>query len=385
MVLHVRVVAGTGGGPDKTILRSAKYYRNSDQRMAAAYIHPAGDSGIETLRQQAAASGCPFYPIPERGPVDWRTVVSLGDLCRKLQVSVWHGHDYKSNFLGLLIRRWHPMKLVTTVHGWTWDTLRSHLYHQIDNACIARYQRVLAVSPRLYDHCLSHGVAKDRLAYLPNGIELEDYRFDQDRHDARQKLGIHPGSLPHIGIVGRLSKEKGIDRAIAAVARLRRMMPKVQLHLIGDGPEHPYVESLVHQHAMMPNVHFHGWQKDARPFYPAFDLLLLPSRTEGMPNVLLEAMAIGTPVAATDVGGVRELLADGRCGVILPDDEYAWPEPLAAMLHDRLGMMRLAHQARQRVEKHYAFEHRMKQELVVQRDLLELTSTQATKQWRRAA
>lgn len=385
MVLHVRVVAGTGGGPDKTILRSARYYRQSALRMAAAYIHPADDSGIDMLHRQAADMGCPFYPIAERGPLDGRTVSSLLELCRKLNVRVWHGHDYKSNFLGLLIRRWHRMRLVTTVHGWTWDTWRSRLYHHIDNACIARYERVLAVSPKLYDHCLSHRVPKERLVYLPNGIELEEYPFTLDRDASRQMLGIHPGSLPHIGVVGRLSREKGVDRAVAAAARLRQIMPRVQLHLVGDGPDHAYLQTLIHRHAMMPNVHFHGWQKDAKRFYPAMDLLLLPSRTEGMPNALLEAMAMGTPVAATDVGGVRELLADGQCGEILPDDEYQWPQRLSALLHDRMGMLAMAHRARQRVQQHYAFDFRMKLELAIQSRMLGLDQAGLQPDQRRVA
>src|SRR5690606_27096685 len=121
-ILHVRVVSGAGGGPDKTIVRSAAYVDPRRDRVTCAYLHPAGDPGIDVIRATAARYGTELIAIPERGPIDFAAIRALTQLCQRRSVTVWHGHDYKSDLLGLSIRSLHPMTLVTTAHGFTRET-----------------------------------------------------------------------------------------------------------------------------------------------------------------------------------------------------------------------------------------------------------------------
>ena len=370
MVLHVRVVSGSGGGPDKTILRSARYVDPRGLRMAAAYIHPRHDPGFETIRAHARRWNCPLHGIGESGPVDPRTVSRLLRLCRDQRVAVWHGHDYKSNLLGLLLRPFWPMKLVTTAHGWTRETRRTKVYYHVDLFCLPRYDRVIAVSPAIREQCLARGVREDRLTYVPNAIELSDYPFRRAGKPDRMEPD---SSALRIGVVGRLSVEKGVDRALRATAALRRRYPNVQLHLVGDGPEDTALRALAVDLGIAGDVRFHGWQEDARPQFSRMDMLLLPSHTEGLPNVVLEAMAMGVPVAATNVGGVSELLDEGRCGVILdPIDEASWPDHIAPLLVSADRRAALARLARERVEQHYSFARRMARVTSVYRESLGL-------------
>ena len=125
VVLDVRVVSGSGGGPDKTILNQPRFLEPAGYRNLCAYMHPPDDPGFEQLRLKARAWGAPLIAVPDRGPWDWRVVRELLRVCRREGVQVWHGHDYKSNALGLLLRRWWPMRLVTTVHGWVKHTRRT--------------------------------------------------------------------------------------------------------------------------------------------------------------------------------------------------------------------------------------------------------------------
>lgn len=383
-VLHVRVVAGSGGGPDKTILRSARHTDPSRLNLAAAYIHPTDDPGFDTLRKQARELGCPLWEIAESGPLDPRTVTQMLRLCRRLGVSVWHAHDYKSNLMGLLLARLHPMKLMTTVHGWTDETARTRVYRRVDEFCLPHYERVIAVSRTLERRCLELGVRRERLTYIPNGIESRSFRRRRETADAKASLGINP-ETSLIGVVGRLSVEKGIDRAVRAFADLRRSLPDAELHLVGDGPERARIEAMARELHITDAIHIHGWQSDPRPFYEAMDLLLLPSRTEGMPNAVLEAMAMEAPVAATDVGGVRELLGDGECGVILSDDESDWAASITALLRDESLRHRMARRARVSVENTYAFEARVAREMEVYGSLVELPPAAVRTSNRRAA
>ena len=105
VVLDTRVVSGTGGGPDKTILNSPRFLTAAGYRMLCAYMHPPGDAGFAQLRQRAVAWQAPLLSVPDRGPWDWRVATELLRICRRERVRIWHGHDYKSNALGLLLRR----------------------------------------------------------------------------------------------------------------------------------------------------------------------------------------------------------------------------------------------------------------------------------------
>lgn len=361
-VLHARVVSNTGGGPDKTIMRSAAYLPRERYNVAACYLHPAGNTGIARLVDQAHAHGMPMHTIPERGAVDRRALHHLVDLCKRRRIDIWHSHDYKTDVLGLMVRRQLPgLKLVSTVHGFTRENLKTRFYARLNDVALRGYDRVFAVSPALVKHCAMRGVHPGRLSYLPNAIELERYpqRSTKDQWNSRKTLGL-VGEGPAIGVVGRLSREKGVDRALRIFAALRETSSDATLHLIGDGPERGRLSELAQELGIKEAVTFHAWCEDAADRLKAMDVMLSTSHTEGMPNALLEAMALGVPVAATPVGGVPEMLADGDAGLLLTgDDEAAWAgqlEPLFAPSPMRsLRVMR----ARDRVESLYSFDARM--------------------------
>ena len=122
VVLHTRVVTDTGGGPDKTILLSAPFLAETNYWLAAAYMHPPDDAGFDEVKSRAKAVGCPLISVPDRGPLDQSVLRQMLAICKRFNVRIWHGHDYKSNLLGLTLRPFWPMKLVTTVHGWVKHT-----------------------------------------------------------------------------------------------------------------------------------------------------------------------------------------------------------------------------------------------------------------------
>ncbi len=359
LVLHVRTVSGAGGGPDKTILRSPRAIDPHRYRMAVACVYPAGDPGFDTIRRRAAALDCPLIELPERGPADPRTPWRLLRLCRRLGVAVWHGHDYKSDLLGVALRRLHPMRVVTTAHGFIRKDARTRLYTRLGDAALRRCDHAIAVSPAIARHCRDLGLPPGRVSLIPNAIDLDECRRQHDRDDARAALGIRPDAIA-IGVVGRLSTEKGVDRAIRTLAALRPRRSMLELHVVGDGPQREALERLAGQLGVAGAARFWGWREDARAIVEALDALLVPSHTEGLPNAALEAMALGVPVAATAVGALPELLDHGRCGVLLePGDVTAWVDPLTALLSDDARRDELGAAARRRVERHYAFSRRM--------------------------
>ncbi len=376
-VLHVRVVAGCGGGPEKTILRSPRYADPARYKMSAAYIYPEGDPGMCIIRQSAQQFNCPLYEVAETHALDHHSLRALLELCRELKVDIWHGHDYKSNLIGLLLKRYHPMKLVTTAHGFTRETWRTRLYYHIDNLAMLGYDRVITVSPKLIKHCANHGVNPERLQYIPNAIDTSEYARSHNTTDAKARLGIS-GYRFAIGVIGRFSPEKAVDRAIQMMPGLLRDHPMAELHLVGDGPERKKLEAQAMSLGVVDSIQWWGWQSDAREIYEALDALVLPSRTEGLPNVVLEAMAMGVPVAATNVGGVSDLLDHGRCGIILGDDVSRWPEQISPLISNPQLHSEYVLRSQKRVHDSFSFKKRMDAVMSVYDEVLGRSSKSAS-------
>jgi glycosyltransferase involved in cell wall biosynthesis len=360
VVLDTRVVTGSGGGPDKTILNSPRHLEQLGYRMLCGYLHPPGDDGYREIVRKAERHRAPLVSIPDRGPLDWRAVKALLDVCRRERVDIWHGHDYKSNALGLLLKRFHPMKLVTTVHGWVHHTARTPMYYRVDKYCLPRYEKVICVSDDLYDECRRIGVPARRCELIENAIDLEEYSRSLAPNQAKAKLGL-PSTGFLVGAVGRLEPEKGFDVLIRATADLARRNEDVSLLIVGEGGDRPRLEALAAELGVGPRVRLVGWQSDVRGYFEAMDLFALSSFREGLPNVLLEAMALLVPCVATRINGVPKLVQDGRNGLLVPPgDAVALANALQAMIANVDLRHVFRHAGRKTVETRHSFPARMR-------------------------
>lgn len=359
VVLDARVVTGTGGGPDKTILNSPRFLKEAGYRNLCAYLHPPNDPGYQAIIQRAKEHEAPLISIPDRGPFDWRVVQSLARICREERVEIWHGHDYKSNALGLLLRRFWPMRLVTTVHGWVKHTRRTPLYYGIDRLCLKRYEIVLCVSDDLYGACLKAGVPKERCVLLENGVDVDHFRRRRIAALAKRERGIPVGRIV-IGAMGRLSEEKGFDLLIGAVDRLIAVGRDVELRIAGEGDQQAALENLIRKLDRGDRIRLVGFQRDVISFFEAMDLFVLSSLREGLPNVVLEALALETPVVATRIAGVPRLIRDGKNGLLVPPGSVdALIGALGSLIDDPDRRFELAAAGRETVETHHGFAARM--------------------------
>jgi glycosyltransferase involved in cell wall biosynthesis len=316
VILDTRVVTGSGGGPDKTILNSPRYFARAGYRMVCAYMHPPCDPGFERLRSRAQACDAPLLSVPDRGPWDWQVVGRLVHICRREKVRIWHGHDYKSNALGLMVRRFWPMRLVSTVHGWVQETRRTPLYYKIDRFCLPRYESVICVSPDLQEYCLAAGVPQDRCVLIENGIDIDHYFRRRTKEEAKDRLGVGRGRLV-VGAMGRLSPEKGFDLLIHAAHELLLRGLDLELLIGGEGEQKTDLQALIAALGISGRVRLVGYLADPRDLYEAMDIFALSSLREGLPNVLLEAMAMEIPVVATRIAGVPRVIQDRENGLLV--------------------------------------------------------------------
>jgi glycosyltransferase involved in cell wall biosynthesis len=369
-VLETRVVKGSGGGPDKTILNSPRFLHAAGYNTLCAYMHPPNDPGFEQLRLKAQRWQAPLLSIPDNGPLDWTVIPQLLNLCRRNKVAIWHGHDYKSNLLGVLLARFWPMKLLTTVHGWVHHTNRTTLYYALDRFCLPRYERVLAVSEDLHQRCLEIGVPPGRCLLIENAIDTEEFQRKFSVPEAKQHLGLRQDTCL-IGAAGRLSPEKGFDVLIRALAALRSRGLDVAVLLVGEGEQRQLLEALAESLGCRSHLHLAGFHADIRPYYQAMDLFALSSLREGLPNVVLEAMALEVPVVATRIAGVPRVIDEGRNGLLVaPGSVEELADALVRLIQDVPLRQRFSHAGRQTIEERYSFAQRMQKIAAIYDEML---------------
>ncbi len=380
VVLHTRVVTETGGGPDKTILLSASFLDHTNYWLAAAYMHPPDEDGFNQLRQRARAMNSPLISVPDRGPLDQGVLRRLLKLCRYYNVRIWHGHDYKSNLLGLTLRPFWPMKLITTVHGWVKHTVRTPLYYAVDRWCLPYYHHVICVSEDLVERVTKLGVPPQRWSLIHNAIDETAYRRQyrpeksplrirgvvpdmgsgkQHTQEGASAQPVPKGRLV-IGAVGRLSPEKAFNNLIRAVHALIEEGFDIELWIAGQGDSRDELQVLVDHLGLRHRVKLLGFCANTIELYHALDVFVLSSLREGLPNVLLEAMAMSIPVVSTRVAGVPNLITDGQTGLLCQPgyiDELVGA--IRRVLADDKLRERLATNGRARIEESYSFTQRM--------------------------
>lgn len=359
VVLHARVVTGTGGGPDKTILNSPRFLRDIGYDSVCAYLHPPDDPGFEELKLRAESLDAELISIPDRGIKDLSVITRMLKICREQNVSIWHGHDYKSDALGLLLRKFHSMKLVSTVHGWGVKSKKTPLYHAVDRFSLKSYDRVICVSERLLSECLDAGVPIRNLCEIDNAIDLSSYNCLPEKREVRTNFSINP-EKPVVVAVGRLSKEKAFDILIQAFADLLATGLDATLLIAGDGPEREALQNRIAGLQVEQSVRLIGHVADPRDVYAAADVFALSSTSEGLPNSLLEAMACGVPVVATAVGAVPSVVTNENNGLLcLAGDASSLTLALNRLLSNEPLRDQFQAAARHTIENRYSFKRRM--------------------------
>ncbi len=377
-VLELRSVRGTGGGPEKTILHGAARTDPGRIRITVAYIRDCRDEvfGIDAW---AARLGIDYVEIKERHSFDpsvWRQLCAL---IRARQIQIVHAHDYKTNLLALLLAQQTGVTPMTTEHGWTGHALRERaIYYKADKWLARFFPCVLAVSEDIRQELLRHGAKPARVTTVLNGIDPEAFRRQPGRQNAmRTSLGLSARDVV-IGATGRLEPQKRFDLLLDAVARLKPLHPQIRLVIAGEGSQRAVLEQLATRLELNATCTFVGFRRDVADLHHAFDLFVQSSDYEGTPNAVLEAMALETPIVATDAGGTRQLMEDGVHGLIVPvGDVPALAGAMGRALSDSAACAQWTRHARARVERDLSFDRRVATVERIYENLLEGPAAQS--------
>jgi glycosyltransferase involved in cell wall biosynthesis len=358
-VLELRSVLGTGGGPEKTILLGAARANRDEFDVVVCYIRDRRD-GIFHLDTRARALGVDYVEVCELHSFDARIWRQLTRLVRDRQIDIVHAHEHKTDLLALLLAYRTGVVPLSTAHGWTGQSARERrLYYPADRWLLARFPRVIAVSTEIRNTLVEAGANPDKVTVILNSIDPDAFRRSAGRRDlVRTELGFGSEDLV-IGAVGRLERQKRFDLLLESFARLAAVRPFLRLVIAGDGSLRADLERQVVQLGLQHCCRLIGHCQDIADLHNGFDLYVQSSEYEGTPNAVLEAMAMETPLVATDVGGTRELAEPDLHGIIVPRAESALlTAAIERALSDPEGCRRRASAARHRIETELSFETR---------------------------
>jgi glycosyltransferase involved in cell wall biosynthesis len=348
-VLHI-ISSGGMYGAEAVILNMSRTLNDGPHRSTLGVFLNSSNPNLQ-LHESASREGIESHLIPCTGRLDRTVIRRIRELAVQANADVIHAHGYKADLYVYFALRGSSLPLVSTCHTWYNHDPKDRFFGVVDRFVLRSYGNIVAVSEGVREELLGAGVRADKISMIQNGIDLRTF----DRASAVVKSELGWSDYPLIGLVGRLSKEKGADIFLTAASRVLNQLPDAKFVVVGDGPDRAKLDALIDELGIRDSVRMLGRRDDMPAVYASLDLMVSSSRREGLPIAILEGMASRLPLIATPVGAVPTVVLDGRTGVLVPAEA---PELLATviigLLRDDSERERLGSAARQLVEDQFS-------------------------------
>jgi glycosyltransferase involved in cell wall biosynthesis len=342
------------GGPERQMLGLAKALPNDCQTIFASFSEGGRCEAFLDLVRNAGFVG---RRLLRDTPHLFAARKEIAALIRKFRADLLLCHGYKADLVGRPAARLVGIPVVAVSRGWTGESFKVRWYDRIDRLFLHRMDRVVCVSERQAEKVRAAGVPDLKVRVIRNAARPDAFRRP-DPVMRRHMESLFPSSGSRIVLMaGRLSPDKGVHVLIDAIPAVLAQAPDARFILCGDGVQRPELERQVGSLRLNDVVVFAGFRNDLDSWMPNADLFVLPSFTEGLPNVLLEAHACGVPVVATAVGGTPELVVDGETGLLVPPgDSAALAAGMTQLLRDDFRRRQMGRSAQNRVREQFTFE-----------------------------
>ncbi len=341
------------GGPERQMIGLARHLPSSCRTLFLSF--PEGGRCREFLKHvswNGFEGEMLRHDTPNLPAATW-------DLLRRLhhfQADVLLCHGYKANLLGRMAARVCGIPAVAVARGWTSEDWKVQLYETVDRLHLRYMDRVVCVSHAQATKVKRGGVPPGKIVVIPNASGLSP--IEHTAADGRVRLQSFlddPGEWLVVS-AGRLSREKGFSVLVEAARRVIDKLPSARFIIFGEGVQRSVLERQIAQARLNHVVALPGHRGDWTQLLPSADLFVLPSLTEGLPNVLLEAGSAGVPVVATAVGGAPEVVQHGVTGLLVPpQDPSALAERLIELLPDESRRQQMGRAARWHVTTRFSF------------------------------
>jgi glycosyltransferase involved in cell wall biosynthesis len=254
----------------------------------------------------------------ERGKFDPFTLLDFLRVIREKKIDVMHLQAYGASTFGRLAGAIAGIPVIVHAHD---DASYYPWYQRLADLILCKFtDKAIAVSESVKESCVrKRKISMDRMLVFHNGIPLEKFQVLglEEIDQQRRCFNIDPNAKV-IGTVGKLREEKGTKYLLEAARKVLQVLPNTIYLIVGDGPLRADLEKLVSHLKIEDRVVFAGFRHNMPAILSLFDIVVMPSLTEGSPLALLEAMAMGKPIIGTNVGGIGEILQDGKTGLLIP-------------------------------------------------------------------
>lgn len=329
-----------------TFVRASELERVKDKKYPNVFVERATEAGIEV------------DIVPERFRFDPRVVSHLREIIARRNPHLIQTHHVKSHFLMRESKLWQTLPWIAFHHGYTATDAKVHVYNQLDRWSLRVPERVVTVCRPFLEELTAKGIAEEKISIMHNSVAPIAVATAAELTALKERHRIHPDDRVLLTI-GRLSREKAQGDLVAALAELcrNRKSGNLKLLIVGDGPDRGHLEHLVRHADLVERVVFVGHVNDVHAYFALADVVVVPSHSEGSPNVVLEAMAAAKPIVATRVGGVPELVTDRENGLLVaPGNLVALAAAINSILSDSSLAERLAAKGRAFVSQRHTLE-----------------------------
>jgi glycosyltransferase involved in cell wall biosynthesis len=326
-----------------------------ESHFLALYRRPREGPEVHPWIAAARSGGVPADQVLDPAPLSLGVLRRLGRRIRASGADVVHTHDYRTNILGGVVARRPDASVpwVATVHLHTNTSRRLKLYRAVDLFLLRLADRVITVSRDQRRMLLARGIDRHRLVLVPTVVDAAACVGEAgDPAEARAAIEV-PQEATVVTLVGRLTSQKGVDTFLEAAGVVHHRRPEALFVVVGDGPDRAALQAQADAASLNGAVRFLGYREDIPRVLAAADIVVMPSRAEGLPHLLLEALAVGRPVVASRVGGIPDVVHHGETGLLVPPaapGEVA--DSVLRLLDDPELARRLGHQGRRYVTRH---------------------------------
>ena len=307
------------GGPERAILGQCT--NMTDHEFVCVSFIRRGEPN--QFLKNAAVAGIETAMIDDYCAGDFRVISRLRKLVKRHNIDLLITHDYKGNFFGRLALKKTGTAHIAHFRGVTAEDKKVSLYNFIDRQVLKRMSTVLTVSEMSRKFLVGMGIPFEIIRVVPNAIDRSKFA------DSGYKREVPFNRTVRITAAGRLSFEKGYDNLLKAISLIVDKAPSFKVSIYGHGPEEENLKKMAEDLKINDFIEFCGFVDDILPVLKNSDFLVLPSRSEGMPNIILEAWAQKLGVLSASVGGVPEMITPGISGLLSQPEN---PESLSRQM-----------------------------------------------------
>jgi glycosyltransferase involved in cell wall biosynthesis len=306
------------GGPEKQIISHAlRLNKNHFRFLLISFVEHGSPNELVSISRELDIE---VLEIHARNAFDPSTIAKIVTILRKNSINILCAHGYKANVIGRLASWLAKIPQLSISRGWTAENKRIHFYEKLDRLFLRAANHIVAVSEGQKTKIVSYGISDRKTTVIHNAIDINVLPLAGT--SIREELGI-PADGIFVVSAGRLSPEKNQLGMVEVAKQVVARNEKIYFGIFGEGVLRQELQRQISESGLEEKFFLPGFRTDLQSLFHDIDIFMLPSYTEGLPNVALEAFAAKKPIVATAVGGTPEVVKDGISGFLTTPENFS--------------------------------------------------------------